>query len=145
MTYNNEIHKFHKLILCAQSGYFARELINEEGDDVKKIELGHGDKATLDAMFSFLNTGDYEHQGTEDAVKEDTVKEGLAPQGSKKADSGMEDTMEESTVQGSLVKDRDSGLGLKQYWPGDVLGSLFHVAVYRVAGKFTTTPMKSCS
>jgi hypothetical protein len=150
VTYNNEIHKFHKLVLCAQSGYFARKLIGEEGDDVKKIDLVPGDKATLDAMFSFLNTGDYDYQGTgdavkEDTVKEDTVKEGFVPQGSKKADTGMQDTVEGSTVQEGPVKDRDSGVGLKQYQPGEVLRSLFHVAVYRVAGKFTTTPLKSCS
>jgi hypothetical protein len=145
VTYNNEVHKFHKLVLCAQSGYFARELIGEEGDGVKKIELVHGDKATLDAMFSFLNTGDYDYQGTGDAVKEDTVEEAPVPQGSKKADTGMEHTVKESAVQEGPVKDRDSGVGLKQYRPGDVLRSLFHVAVYRVAGKFTTTPLKSCS
>jgi hypothetical protein len=86
---------------------------------VSKIVLNHGDTPTLDAMFSFLNTGDYDYKGTipcdGDPEPRTRIKQYLAEEGI--------DALAKTT---------------------EVHRSFFHVDVYRAAGRYFPVGENQC-
>jgi hypothetical protein len=130
VIYGNKEHNFHKLVLCSQSGFFAKSLINFKEGKESKVVLKHGDIGTLDAMFSFLNSGDYDYKevygklsSTMDGKKVNWKKAGGARGSGEKFQTTNEEYQPEEGI--NYIKKAQ-----------DVHYLLFHVNVYCLAGRY---------
>ncbi|KAE9980861.1 hypothetical protein EG328_011997 [Venturia inaequalis] len=62
VIYNGQKHEHHKIILCSQSGFFAKALNNFKEAATNIVELHHDNPEVLDAMFSYLGSCGYQYQ-----------------------------------------------------------------------------------
>ncbi|QDS77390.1 hypothetical protein FKW77_006061 [Venturia effusa] len=62
VRYHGSEHKFHKVIVCGQSGFFAKALKNFKEAQTNTVELNEGSAEVLDALFSYITTSNYQYQ-----------------------------------------------------------------------------------